>query len=734
MNKIQFTFSDTIAGYVTTANKDTQTFGLKTSDGREFEIAITDTTYAEVIRNLDEPFQDPGGPLIDLLSPGRYLFAYGIFYPEGDDLKFEAKHLIFVCYLTDEYRFEAQDWWIRQIRSLAEFYYNAQFPDGNVDFNNYRTHLTLEGQKIESTRQETDTISRMIYGFASAYMLTGEDRYLEVAQKGTDYLREHMRAIDKDEDIVYWYHAMDVQGNTERKILASEFGDDYDAIPAYEQIYALAGPIQTYRVTGDPRILRDAEMTINLFNKFFLDPDKGGYFSHVDPVTFNPRAESLGKDRARKNWNSVGDHAPAYLINLWLATGEEKYADFLAYTADTIADHFPDYENSPFVQERYFEDWSQDKTWGWQQNRAVVGHNLKIAWNLMRIHHLRPSEKYTNLARKIAEIMPTVGMDRQRGGWYDVMERTTQPGQEWNRFVWHDRKAWWQQEQAILAYLILNGSLKDPEYLRLARESASFYNAFFPDLDNGGVYFNVFDNGNPYLMGTERLKGSHSMSGYHSFELCYLAAVYTNLLIWQQPMDLYFKPQPGSLKDNILRIQPDILPPGSIRIEGVWINGDLHRDFDADALTIKLPTIIEQHALENRPAWAGNPSYAATAKRELKIRVRIVPSGTLFDSRLEFRGSTAELVLAGNLNEVALPTFKAQLDKIIAAQPKHVILRLENLQSIEKAPARALTFVTEKLTLDDSIYVIGANDQVKSVLQAVEIWESLNVDEGVTAD
>ena len=36
------------------------------------------------------------------------------------------------------------------------------------------------------------------------------------------------------------------------------------------------------------------------------------------------------------------------------------------------------------------------------------------------------------------------------------------------------------------------------------------------------------------------------MSGYHSTELCYLAAVYTNLLITKQPLDFYFKPQPRS--------------------------------------------------------------------------------------------------------------------------------------------------------------------------------------------
>jgi len=60
------------------------------------------------------------------------------------------------------------------------------------------------------------------------------------------------------------------------------------------------------------------------------------------------------------------------------------------------------------------------------------------------------------------------------------------------------------------------------------------------------------------------------MSGYHSFELAYLAAVYTNLLITKEPMDLYFKP--GGFKDNILRVGPDILPPQRAYYEA-WING-----------------------------------------------------------------------------------------------------------------------------------------------------------------
>ena len=603
--KIEFPVSDLIAGYVTNFDSEQDIFGIKTSDGREFQVKLTPTVYAKLIQNLDEAYPDATGSMRLMLTPGRYLFTYGVFYP--DSPIFEAKQLIFVGRLATDYLFEKQNWWIDQVNSLAKFYLKAQFGEGEIDYRNYRTTLSLSGVRSEvNFRQETDTISRLVYGFASSYLLTGEEKFLEAAEKGTEYLREHMRFVDLDEGIIYWYHGIDVMGDKETKIFASEFGDDYDAIPAYEQIYALAGPIQTYRVTGDPRIMEDTKLTIELFEKFFLDKSEyGGYFSHLDPVTLSADVESLGENRAKKNWNSVGDHAPAYLINLWLATGDPKYAQMLEYTFDTIAKRFPDYENSPFVQERFYQDWSHDTTWGWQQNTAVVGHNLKIAWNLMRMNSLKAKEEYVQLATKIAELMPAAGSDQQRGGWYDVVERVLAAGETTHRFVWHDRKAWWQQEQSILAYLILTGIFKEEKYHRLAREAAAFYNAWFLDLEDGGVYFNVLANGLPYLAGgNERGKGSHSMSGYHSTELCYLAAVYTNLLITKQPMDFYFKPFPGGFPEGILRVSPDILPPGSIKIESVTIDGDRYTNFAPEQLTVTLPD----------------------SKERVKVKVRIVPN------------------------------------------------------------------------------------------------------------
>lgn len=591
--KIDFTFSDTIAGYVSSYNSAENCFTLRTSDDREFTVYLNSNTYARYAFNLTESYQDATGAMPTLLAlPRQFVFAYGTFYPGGES-RFEAQWLVFPGHGPGVYRHEEPDWWITQSRSIGKSYLKWQFnhPETEIDYRNYRTMLHLAGTKKGDYLQETDTVSRMIYGLSTAYMMTGDEAFLEASEKGTQYLRDHMRFHDQDEDVVYWYHGIKINGDDptkETKLLTSEFGDDYHSIPMYEQIYALAGPTMTYRLTGDPKIRWDIDKTVKLFEKF-KDNEIGGYFSHLDPITMDPRAESLGANRARKNWNSVGDHAPAYLVNLYLATGEQFHADFLEYTFDTIARYFPDYENSVFVNEKFFEDWSHDQSWGWQQNRAVVGHNLKIAWNLMRMDSLKHKNEYVALARKIAELMPEAGSDRQRGGWYDVVDRVIKPDGKHYRFAWHDRKAWWQQEQAILAYMILHGVLKDEFYSRMGRESAAFYNAFFLDHDDGAVYFNTLANGLPYLLGTERFKGSHSMSSYHSMELCFLAAVYTNLLVTRQPMDFYFKPYPDSFPGNVLRVAPDILPQGSIELSHVWIDGQPYSNFDAQGLTVQLP-------------------------------------------------------------------------------------------------------------------------------------------------
>src|SRR5712691_8623025 len=113
-----FTWSDTISGYVTGYDAASSTVELATSDQRTFRV------------DLD-----------DLLVPGQYVIAYGIFYPVGDGLLFTAKHIYLMGRRPDDYNFEDAGWWTAQIDQLASFYRRAQFGAGPVDYANYRTSL-----------------------------------------------------------------------------------------------------------------------------------------------------------------------------------------------------------------------------------------------------------------------------------------------------------------------------------------------------------------------------------------------------------------------------------------------------------------------------------------------------------------------------------------------------------------------------------------------------------------
>ena len=74
--KMQFEFTDLIAGYVSNFNESEKTFTLTTSDKREFSVALGNTTFARLLRNLDEPYQDATGNMYSLLKQdGRMVFA-----------------------------------------------------------------------------------------------------------------------------------------------------------------------------------------------------------------------------------------------------------------------------------------------------------------------------------------------------------------------------------------------------------------------------------------------------------------------------------------------------------------------------------------------------------------------------------------------------------------------------------------------------------------------------------
>jgi hypothetical protein len=160
-------------------------------------------------------------------------------------------------------------------------------------------------------------------------------------------------------------------------------------------------------------------------------------------------------------------------------------------------------------------------------------------------------------------------------------------------FTWGNTKDFWQQEQAILAYLVLFGKTKNPFYLEMARQTEAFWNIFFLDREHRGMYFRVTENGLPVVQGGYEVRGGHSdASGYHCFELNYLAHIYNRAYVslanrTDASFCLYFKPDKHSGLRSI-NVLPDFIPHGRVQIDQVTVNGVSREHSDPNFFQIEL--------------------------------------------------------------------------------------------------------------------------------------------------
>jgi mannose/cellobiose epimerase-like protein (N-acyl-D-glucosamine 2-epimerase family) len=624
-----------IVGTVTARAADRRSFKVKTRSGTEFEVFINATSWFDALTNLDrlsrqrlpldyqpavQASQAPGW-LETNVKEGDLIAVEGICHFNGGNRRYDAQAVHLLKSFAGYYLFEHTHWYKEQIECMANKWLDVLFKDKRTyeldDFAAmYRTTLSIEGQQIDDQTQEMATLSRLIYGLSSAFLLGGDERYYRAAKAGVDFQREAFRSYSADGRFCFWLHARKRDRHGTYAVLPSLFGDDAGTMPAYEQIYALAGLAQFYRISNDWETLQDIRRTLDMFDTFFADRRDGrhdGFFSHIDPVTCRWDSPDLDRtaNRARKNWNSVGDHLPAYLINLILALDPvpavatdsdaeahrkglenllKRAVEILEVTSGLIHDKFPEPGN-PYVNERFDRDWKPVHNWAWQQNRAICGHNLKIAWNLTRVANYyrakgnaQRAKELSELARRIGHNMGQLGIDQVRSGVYDAVERQPADGKNFPvQFSWANTKDFWQQEQGILAYQIMFGYVGDPgnadakTFLELARELSTVWNLYFLDRERNGIFFRVSDNGIPVLSTTYGDKGGHSISGYHAFELDYLAHIYQLAYLPRQQRQhttfcMHFRPSP----DNRLRsinVLPDFLGPDALEIAGVEVDG-----------------------------------------------------------------------------------------------------------------------------------------------------------------
>ena len=195
-------------------------------------------------------------------------------------------------------------------------------------------------------------ISRHLFSYSSAYLMSGNEEYIRIADNTFNWLTE--KAWDKEYG--GWYDALDEKGDPLQFTKTT-----------FVQVYAVTGLTMYYLVTKDSKALEYIEKSNNLLEDHVWDPVNRGYFN------------SMNRDwsilDSNKSFSSMITPVSGYLLYLYQATKEKKYLDQTARILDATVEHMIDPE-SGWVLEDFDRDWNYLS----RRNDAAevnIGHNIE---------------------------------------------------------------------------------------------------------------------------------------------------------------------------------------------------------------------------------------------------------------------------------------------------------------------------------------------------------------------
>jgi len=407
------------------------------------------------------------------------------------------------------------------------------------------TDVSREGNIGLESGKYPRMISRAIFGFSVAYLLSGDEKYLEFARNGLEYLTNY----GWDRENGGWYEY--VTGDKKPKISYKNL---------FDETYGNLGTIMYYFTTHDKNALHFVEATHNLMQTKAWDNKFGGYYAYVNT--------DWGVASDQKSFNAEIDTCSAYLIYYYLATGNAKILKDLEHIVDVVVKYMVNPETG-FVGEYFTRDWKSLDPWLW------VGHNLKTGWVMMRTYWLTGDKKYSEIANKIAEAQLKYNWDSKYCGWY-FQFRENDPG--YNR----DSKDWWTQTEGNFLMLNLYRMTTNSEYLERFKEGAYFWDKYIMDHQYKECYTTTTRRGSV----ADSRKAHLYKSAYHSMEHALFNYLYTGLYVNKGKVDLYFRL--NSESDNEIHYVRIVEDPAVI-IEGVEINGKPWNKFSAKEGYIILP-------------------------------------------------------------------------------------------------------------------------------------------------
>ena len=396
-------------------------------------------------------------------------------------------------------------------------------------------------------------ISRQIFSFSTAYLLSGEEKYLDVAREAVDYLLKY----GWDQEYGGWFERISQTG--EPKITTKG---------ASSQIYNNVGLTQYYFVTGDERALSHVLKSVEIHKTYAHDKELDGYFMRL-----NRDLSVSDSSKAKHSHYGQGSLMP-YLI---MATRDSAVVSFSKHLADISIERMTDTVNSWILgyPNGFDREWNYVPFLVDGKESIYLGACSTAAIFFFHLYHLTGDESYLKNAQALGNKLCRYGWDKELGGWFNSVEKTPP-----YNFTGLQKSYWWIQIYGAFLQLQLYHVTQDEQYLENFRKTELFYESYFRDHEYGGVYLEVALDGS--LLGEGNKAGSWHTS-FHEIEHGFLNYLNLNLYVNNKPVVLHFKLD-GPKKHFVSPVSDQ-----EVQITGVRIDGKPWTNYDAQERSITLP-------------------------------------------------------------------------------------------------------------------------------------------------
>jgi mannobiose 2-epimerase len=336
--------------------------------------------------------------------------------------------------------------------------------------------------------------ARLLWTFATLYRRLGDERDLDLALRGHEYLEGRFR--DREHGGYRW--RVDPDGrplDDSKKVYGQAFS-----------IYALS---ELYRATGKTEALEAARQVFELIERHARDEGNGGYLEALS-ADWSPASDLRLSDKDMNEAKSMNTHL--HLLEAYTGLLRAELDATVATRLGELIGLFERHilERRPGPRRNHLHHFF-DERWNVRSESYTYGHDIEAAWLLSEAVELLEDERMTATVNRWAvEIARTAleeALDEDGGLAYEGRDGA----------VIDPKREWWCQAEAVVGFWHAYRLTGEVAFAIAAAQVWGFIERRVVDRDHGEWFWRVGEDGSVH--GGEP-KVSEWKGPYHNIRMC----------------------------------------------------------------------------------------------------------------------------------------------------------------------------------------------------------------------